>query len=331
MPVALQALRRWLGRRRAVEQREVVLVRRRIFVMPTRFGVLFAIVLMLLLVGSINYTLSLGYLLTFLLTALAVSAILHTYRNIAGLRISAGRTPAVFAGDVAHFQIRVDNPARAERCSVSLARDKRAASVIDVPAQSTVIATASVSAARRGVLRPGRLTVSTRFPLGLFRAWSYVHLDARCIVYPRPALPGAPLPPTQPHAAHGTGRAFGNDDFAGLRRYHPGDSPRRVAWKAAAREENLFTKQFVGEAETELWLRASDTPAALGWEEKLSRLTRWVLQAHAGGFSYGLDLPGHVVPIGYGLPHRDRCLEALALFDTKETVRPLPMSANKRP
>jgi uncharacterized protein (DUF58 family) len=315
MPAALQVLNRWLERRRAIVQREVVLVRRRIFVLPTRFGLLFAFVLLLMLVGSMNYALSLGYLLTFLLTALAVTGILHTYRNIAGLRISAGRTAAVFAGEVAQFQIRIDNPAAADRCSVSIGRDTRSSSLVDVPAESSVVATTAVPARARGVLRPGRLIISTRFPVGLFRAWSYVHLDARCIVYPRPAWPGSPLPKGDASASENPARSEGSDDFAGLRSYHAGDSPRRMAWKALARGQNLLTKQFVGGAEAALWLRASDTPSDRAWEERLSRLARWVLQAHASGLSYGLELHGSTVPVGHGARHRDRCLEALALFE----------------
>ena len=32
---------------------------------------------------------------------------------------------------------------------------------------------------------PGRITVDTRFPIGLLRAWSYIRPDMRCLVYPK--------------------------------------------------------------------------------------------------------------------------------------------------
>jgi uncharacterized protein (DUF58 family) len=301
--------------RRISAQREVVLVRHHIFILPTRFGVLFAVVLLLMLTGSINYALSLGYILTFLLAALSVSAILHTFRNLAGLRLTSGRTPPVFAGDVAQFHVRVSNATRAERCSVALASDKRNVTMVDVPPESVVIATTAVAAKRRGVLRAGKLTVSTRFPVGLFRAWSYVHLDTQCIVYPRPAPAGLPLPRSNAGANDAAGAARGTEDFAGLRPYHPGDSPGHIAWKAAARGQSLLTKQFDGRAEAELWLSPDQLPASLDVEEKLSRLARWVLEAHSAGVPYGLSLPGAIVPLGRGAPHRERCLEALALFE----------------
>jgi uncharacterized protein (DUF58 family) len=310
-----KALGQWLSRRRGAAEREILLGQRRIYILPTRFGVLFAVVLLLMLTGSINYALSLGYILTFLLAALAISTILHTFRNLAGLRLTAARTAPVFAGDVARFPICIDNPALAERYSLTLARAKREIALLDVPAETKVIATATVAAPRRGVLKPGRLTISTRFPLGLFRAWAYLHLDAACIVYPRPAPAGVPLPRAQVGAAAAFAHARGSDDFAGLRSYLAGDSPRHVAWKAAARGQTLLTKQFMADTEGELWLRLDALSDELDIEEKVSRLARWVLEADAARLRYGLDLPGLSVPLACGGVHRERCLEALALFE----------------
>jgi uncharacterized protein (DUF58 family) len=310
-----KALRQWLSRRRGAAEREILLGQRRIYILPTRFGVLFAVVLLLMLTGSINYALSLGYILTFLLAALAISTILHTFRNLAGLRLTAHRTAPVFAGDVARFPICIDNRALAERCSLSLSRAKREIALVDVPAETRVVATATVAAPRRGVLKPGTLTISTRFPLGLFRAWAYLHLDAACIVYPKPAPAGVPLPRAQTGSAGAFAHSRGSDDFAGLRAYLAGDSPRHVAWKAAARDQTLLTKQFMGDSEGELWLRIDALSEDLDTEDKVSRLARWVLEADAARVRYGLDLRGASVPLGCGGVHRERCLEALALFE----------------
>jgi uncharacterized protein (DUF58 family) len=302
-------------RQRPSAQREIVLVRRRIYILPTRFGMLFAVMLLLMLTGSVNYALSLGYILTFLLAALAISTILHTFRNLAGLRVSALRTAPVFAGDVARFQLCIANPASADRCSLALTRDKRELAVIDVPGESSIVATAAIATSRRGIFKPGRLTISTRFPLGLFRAWAYLQLDTRCIVYPRPTAAALPMPQVTTGAFEGGGQGRGTADFAGLRRYHMGDSPRHLAWKAVARDQGLLTKQFLGDAEGELWLRLAHLPDGLHLEEKLSRLARCVIQADAAGVAYGLDLGASAVPLGRGGTHRERCLEALAVCE----------------
>src|SRR5689334_23944144 len=123
-------IERWRRHRYGANEREIVLVRRRVYMLPTRFGVLFGVMLLLMLSGSVNYALGLGYVLTFLLAALSVSTILHTFRNLAGLRVTTLRTTPVFAGDVAHFQLCIDNAAGADRCSLTLVREKRELAII---------------------------------------------------------------------------------------------------------------------------------------------------------------------------------------------------------
>jgi len=156
--------------------------------------------------------------------------------------------------------------------------------------------------------------LETRFPLGIFRAWSYVEPEAHCLVYPRPER--SALPPASGESAIGGLRSPvpGNDDYAGLRAYQLSDSPRHVAWKAVARSEDMLTKQFTGEAAAELWLDWGRLPAGLGVEQRLSRLAGWVLAADRAGRHYGLRLPGVEFAPGHGDRHRAACLQALALY-----------------
>ena len=305
----------WLFQLRGPEPGVIVLVQRRVFILPTRQGLLYAVVLLVLLTGSIDYTLGLGFVLTFLLVALGVNAMIHTFRNLANLRITAGRTQPVFAGDIAQFTVNLQNEADADRYAIGLTWNRKDAAFVDVPARATVPASIGIPAARRGVLRPGRLTLFTRFPLGLYYAWSYLELEMRCLVYPRPAQPGLPLPPAAVSAGAGAEHGRGQEDFSGLRQYHVGDSPRHIAWKAAARDQGLLTKQFSGHADTELWLDWAQMPVQLGVEERLSHLARWVLDAHVAGISYGLRIPGKTVELAAGEAQRDICLGALALFE----------------
>ncbi|MGH8621712.1 MAG: DUF58 domain-containing protein [Burkholderiales bacterium] len=305
----------WIFQWRGPESGAIVLVQRRIFILPTRQGLVFAMVLLVMLAGSINYSLGLGFVLTFLLGALGVNAMIHTFRNLANLRITAGRAQPVFAGDTAFFTIHLENRGDTDRHAIGLAHDRSEASFVDVMARSTEPATAAVSAPRRGVLRPGRLTLFSRFPLGLFYAWAYVDLGLRCIVYPRPAPSGLPMPRAASSTGAGTERGQGQEDFSGMRQYHRGDSPRHIAWKVAARDQGLLTKQFTGRAETELWLDWAQLPPQMGVEERLSHLARWVLDAHAAGLTYGLRMPGTSVELAAGEAQRERCLETLALFE----------------
>lgn len=308
----------WLFQPRGRESGAIVLVQRRVFILPTRQGLMFAVVLLVMLTGSINYSLGLGFVLTFMLGALGVNAMIYTWRNLANLRVTGGRAHPVFAGDAAQFTVHLENTSDTGRHAIGLTYGGKQVTFVDVVARATTQATVGIPAPRRGILRPGRMTLFTRFPLGLYYAWAYLELDMHCLVYPRPAFPGLPLPPALASAGAGAERGRGQEDFSGLRQYHVGDSPRHIAWKAAARDQVLLTKLFSGRAETELWLDWAQLPPQMGMEERLCHLARWVLDAHAEGLSYGLRLPGVTVDMAAGEAQRNRCLEALTLYDSEQ-------------
>jgi len=297
----------------------IVLSHRRVYIVPSRLGLLFGGVLLILLMGSINYTLSLGFALTFLLAGTGLAGMVQTARNLARLAVQAGRAEPAFAGERALYRLVLVNGAEFDRPEILLRHVASGVQCrVDVPAAGSAEAVLAVPAARRGWQPLGRVMLETRFPLGLFRAWSFVELDCRCLVYPRPE-PGA-LPPPAPSLQAGGARAHaqGSDDFSGLRDYQLTDSPRHVAWKSAARNENMLTKQFAGEAVAELWLLLSDLPTSLGLEARLSRLAGWILAAEHSGAHYGLRLPGTELAPARGDAHRSACLEALALYQAGE-------------
>jgi uncharacterized protein (DUF58 family) len=303
----------WVFRRHGPEPGVVFLAQRRVYILPTRHGLSFGLALILMLIGSINYNLSLGYVLTFLLAGLGVVSILHTFRNLVHLYVSAGRVSPVFAGEIAHFQIVFENTSSFARHSLDVACGSARAR-FDVAAHRHRTVELGIRTEKRGSLPLARVTVDTRFPLGLMRAWSYVQPDMSVLVYPRPDAAPLPVPDADSDTGDALSLNVGTDDFAGLRPYQPSDSPRHVAWKASARSEALLTKFFAGRASSELWFDWDSLPLAMGVEARLSRLARWVTLAEERGMRYGLRLPEAIVPLGEGFPHRERCLRELALF-----------------
>jgi uncharacterized protein (DUF58 family) len=304
----------WVSRRRGPEPGVVYLTQRRVYILPTRPGLIFGVALILMLIGSINYNLSLGYVLTFLLAGVGVVSILHTFRNLVHLYVSGGRASPAFAGDPAHFEIVLENRRDFPRHSLELACGAATARC-DVPAHRHGTVELALRTEKRGWLPLPRVTLDTRFPLGLIRAWSYVQPELRALVYPRPDAALLPAPESDSDTGDAVSTGIGTDDFAGLRSYNTSDSPRHVAWKASARSEALLTKLFAARASSELWFDWARLPATMGVEARLSRLTRWVLLAEERGLHYGLKLPGRSVPSGEGFQHRERCLRELALYD----------------
>ncbi len=312
MPQPFKQIFRDWAFRRTVETGTVVLNQRRVYILPSRQGLLFAIVLAVMLLGDINYNLSLGYVLTFLLAMMALLSLLYTFRNLAHLQIHAGHVAPVFAGESARFVFHFDNPGALTRYQLHLHDDVGHRTVFDLAARGTTPVYLDIPATRRGWLDSQRLVLYSEFPLGLFHAWTYIHFDVRALVYPRPA-PTQPLPLSVSPDGSGKLSASGDDDFAGLRNYVAGDAVPRIAWKALAREQGLQVKQFSTPLGQQLWLdwSALDEPNN---ETKLEVLTRWVLDADAQGLMYGLRLPdGNIAP-HHGQAHRSECLRRLALF-----------------
>ncbi len=307
--------------RRGVETGTLVLNQRRIYIIPSRQGFGFAFVLVMMLLGDVNYNLSLGYILTFLLATTAGMSMLHAFRNMAQLEIHAGHVEPVFAGEQAKFVFHFNNPGRLDRHQLHLHDDDGHRTVFDLPALRSTRVELDIPAPRRGWLDSGRLTLYTRYPLGVFHAWTYIHFDVRCLVYPKPA-PAQPLPSASVLEGSGKVAAAGDEDFSGLRHYVAGDAMPHIAWKALAREQGLQVKQFSACQGQELWLDWSLLPD-VGAETKLALLARWVLDADALGLMYGLRLPEserHPSPLlpQHGAAHRTECLRRLALYGLAE-------------
>ncbi len=292
----------------------VTLTRRSIYIVPTRAGLALGATLALMLAGSINYNLGLGYVLTFLLAGLGVVGMLHTWRNLAGLEVTPGRATPAFAGGRITWRIRIANSSTLTRGSVGLWMEGATPLHLDVPARDEVVATLDVPVSVRGRVRAARVRIATIYPLGLFRAWSHAALAMDTVVYPTPEASPPTLPASPGRPGNGGRTRIGEDEFSGVRDYQPGDAPARIAWKAMARADTVLTKQFSGgEGGATIRLDLADVPHELGLERALSRLTAWVTMAEDARVRYSLRLPGREIPPGVGPAHRSRCLEALAL------------------
>lgn len=310
----------WLPRRGALDSGEVLLSQRRVFILPTKAGLGFGALALVLLVGSVNYSLGLGFGLTFLAVSCALVDMVGTYRNLAHLRLQPGRVPPVFAGQEAQFELQIANRTRLARYGVwaDFASLPEPRHVTDIAAgsQSSLVLTAPTTT--RGWLVPERVRLSTHFPLGLFRAWSYWRPGIHALVYPRPE-DGAPALPLAGNDSGEQVRAAGSDDFAGVRSYQPGDSLRQLAWRQIARLDpslggSLVTKHFEGGGGAELVLDFDALPAQVDLELRLSRMARWVLEAEQRALPYAFRIGALRYDAALGAAHQAACLRALALY-----------------
>lgn len=308
-------LERWLFRLHRRETLPIVLSQRRVFVLPTGPGYVFAVTLLLMLAGSINYSLNLGHGLTFLLAGVGLSALVHTFRNLVALRIHPLRGDAGFAGEPARFLLRLENPSGHARQRLRLQLQGQPTVWTDLPAYGDRIVVLKCATRRRGRLPLGRLTLETRYPLGLVRAWAYAEPDMYAIVWPAPEHDPPAFPDQAGETAGRRTGQEGDEDFSGLRTHLPGEALRHIAWRAVARrheEAPLLAKRFDGQAGADLhfdWFALDGLDA----EQRASRLTAWLLRAHTEGRRWSLHLADASLPQGRGDRHLRRGLDLLAL------------------
>lgn len=309
-----QRVRDWFENRLPVSDTHT-LTQGNIYIVPTKAGLAFAATLVLMLVASINYQLNLGYLLTFLLAGSALVSMHLTHATLRGLTLRVKAPGPVFLGQPAEVELVLSNPGAARHgIGVGVRRARPQFAWCDVPALGSTSARVTFAPRQRGLARVPTLMAETRFPLGLFRAWTILRPAAAVLIYPQPEQPPAPLPPARavPGVAR-TSRSADGGEFDGVRSYRRGDAMRRLVWKKAAKTGELVSRDTGESTSRELWLDFEDTGLS-DHEACLSRLTAWALVAARTGLTFGLRIPGLELPPGEGDAQRRAALEALALW-----------------
>ncbi|MEM6511894.1 MAG: DUF58 domain-containing protein [Pseudomonadota bacterium] len=315
---ASRRILRWARKRQGGDAVRARLEARRIYILPTAMGLVYAVTSFVMLLGSMNYNNNLSFGLTFLLVGVGLVAMHACQRNLVGLDVDFAGTDPVFAGQSAQFRFAIGNRSRNARFRLTLRNETTDTAAQDIPAGESRLFTLPVPTTQRGWVRLDRYGIRSTFPFELFRAWAWLHMDIRGLVYPEPANHAPPPPASQSALGHRQHDARGEEDFAGLRKFHPGDSPRNVAWKAYARSDQLLSKQFAGADTSSQWFDFESVEAD-DLEQRLSILTRWVIDADRKLEDYGLKMPGVLIAPGHGEAHRHACLEALALFGLEDT------------
>ncbi len=306
----------WLDRR-IPPGPEIHLSQRNVFIFPTGTGFAFGGLLVLLILAAINYQASLVYGMAFLLGSVFLVTILYTFRNLSGLRLEiAGARPG-FVGEDVEFSVRVVRPPdqgrrRRGREGIQIGFPGGIMRWVELHRQEADVVRLYVQARQRGYLDPGRLLVETYYPLGLLRAWTWVDLAARALVYPRPMFGDLPELSSGRRDEGQLVDPQGSEDFTDIRAYRPGDPVRHIIWRSYARGDELMVKRYAGFIEPRLWLDLEQLGGPL--EERLSRLTGSALTASRLQREFGVRLGPLTLAPALGEVHLERVLRELALY-----------------
>ena len=294
---------------------------RQIYILPTRWGILYAVMLILLLVGSINYSISLGYYVTFLLASLGNMTMLHTWRNLVHLQISLNLpttgllTNPVFAGNIAQLALLITDTKNRARYSIVAQFEGNGLVSHDVLANNSQMFLAPLQTQQRGWQALPRIKLHTEFPLMLFHAWAYIDNPQQVMVYPKPSVNNMAPPISNTGQIGGNSHITrGDENFDGHKTYQVGDAPSRVDWKASSKGIGMLSKLYSGDGSATLLLDWEMT-AGLEFEARISQLTQWVIDAHMAQQSFGLRLPNLTLQPNHSEAHYHEALTALALLD----------------
>ena len=305
-------MRSWSIRRNGTDRLPLEFHRRRVYILPTGFGILYVAILLGMLLAGLNYNNNIALALAFMLGSLGIVAMHYCHRNLAGIELVGIEAAPTFVGEAGRLRLELRNASTLERLDIELEADRAGSISLSLAPGERTSCDLPIVAAKRGRNRIGRIAISTRFPMRLFHAWAWAYDCGEFIAYPRPQG-SAPPPLIEPSSA---GRhdapSGGDEDFAGLREYRKGDSPRSVSWKAYARSGLLLAKEYSGAARRWLHFDWEQVPGS-DVEARLSQMARWVIDAERASDAYALVLPGVRIDMGIGPVQRGRCLLALAL------------------
>ncbi|RBB23177.1 DUF58 domain-containing protein, partial [Xanthomonas oryzae pv. oryzae] len=230
-----------LARPRGPEALPIVLDRRRIYVLPTRFGLFVAALLLAMLLGALNYNNNPALLLALLLATAGIASSIMAHLQLSALRIEAASAEPVIAGEP--LRMRVSLARRDTRTRRGLRLDHLESngfcSLIEHDMAEVDLL---VPTERRGWQDIERIRLSSTQPLGLVRAWSWVWPETPLLAYPKPEEQGPALPdgagsPNQTRL-HAQG-----EELHQLRPYRAGDAPRTISWKHSARRDTLLVRE----------------------------------------------------------------------------------------
>ncbi|MCK4708068.1 MAG: DUF58 domain-containing protein, partial [Gammaproteobacteria bacterium] len=308
----------WIALRNPATAGEIVLHNRRLYILPTRFGYLYAAMQIVLLLAAINYQNSMTYVLTFLLTALGIISLWQTHKNLLGLTIRLKTPQPVYQQEDLNLEFVVSHSNLTNRYAIGIQYMDKPPVYTGLKPEQSKILSLTLPAVKRGLYKPAGFVIFTRYPTGLFHAWSWIKFDIPVLIYPKPVY-DSKLKETISDEQHSksTIDMSDGDDFAGLREYRQGESLKHISWKAYAQGRGMLTKTFQGHASPSLWIDWLDMTAE-SLEGKLSQMTALVIDANKEGKKYGVKLPGINIQQTTGAAHLSECLQQISIFKQSE-------------
>ncbi len=288
---------------------------RQVYVLPTLKGLYYLLTIIIMFIWVINYGVSLGYILCFFAFILGFACALFAVKNIADTTVNALDNNSFFANEFSYFKLRMHSNDNTAKIRIFARRNGLYAKYQTATKEKDIIYQIPLNNKKRGVHILDYVQLSTHYPLGLFRSWTWLKFDKEIVIYPEPKgdleLPTS-LETKGDESIDNSHK--GNEDFSTIRHYQSGDSIKQIVWRQST-STNVFVKDFSDPLGKQYNLDFNNPILnSLTDEDKLSQLCQWVLEADKKGVSYKLSLPQKTIELNSGSVHKFNCLKELACF-----------------
>lgn len=297
---------RWFAKR-APRADSAQLNLRNVYIFFSREGALFALLMLITFIAGINYANNLVLGLCFYLASVWVISFHLTFAHVMGLKVELIEVTMAEAGQPAWATIKIISHSGRPRRQLIFGFDDKSQNKLLMPETSVRLTKIvgeqtiklPITSDQRGKFILPRLIISTVYPLGIMRAWSYIYFATPAWFYPAPLafdwsdhyLGACDTDTVQSDCISPINQITqGQDDFEQLDDYIEGESLARVSWAHVARGQGMLSKHFADPVAHELRLDYADMPAAQH-EQKLAQLVFALHHIASTDYAFKLLLP----------------------------------------
>ena len=266
---------------------------KKIFCIANRFGVIFFLVFVLLLLVGGTYQNNLVFMMAFLLLALGLVTIIQTARNIRFLEVVSGETENNFENQKATVRLLIKNKSNKECYNIqikvenfekkSFFRTSFASTTLStLPAQSLATVEIQLPLTQKwGRYQIQRVDLATEYPYGLFKSWTIHKCPLQVFIYPEPQ--GTQELPFE--------KSQIGEDYSGHRPFLSGDSYSRVDWKKWAQGKGLLTKEYNSAHSDQIIFEMNELK-----KHSVHQASQWILTCYENQIQFGLQTEKQFLP-----------------------------------
>jgi len=257
---------------------------------PRRLGLAILAVVAGMLVAAINYGNNLIFLLAFAMLALIVNSAWQGWRALASVQVRALPPPMRQAGTGGELTVKLQSRPGLPAVRLLFEDEADGDATASVPPRGATYVSVALGVAPRGYLPLPQLTLTSDYPLGLWRVQREYTPGVGQWLYPTP-LEGPHRDDDPAHATETGARRTPDADPTRLRAYQPGDPVRRIVFRHYAKTGRLVSRQPEGEPRRDQTTVIDYDRYRGPRETRLSAMTHRLLVLQEAGEPWALHLP----------------------------------------